>query len=395
MDINQATSLLNGLSPAQFMRLHWQKKPLLVRGAVDVKAYPLSLASLLKLAQHADVQSRYIAQDNATSTGKPGKWQVRHGPFEKKPDKNNALPASKARPWTVLVQGINHHNAAMQQLMQRFRFVPDARLDDVMVSYATPGGGVGPHVDSYDVFLLQLKGTRRWRIGPLRTGKDKALVPDAPIKLLKNFKPTQQYDLAEGDMLYLPPGYGHEGVAMDECLTASVGFRAPRANELVASLLEQLADVVREAEEGAFAQLYTDATQAAVRKPAQLPQSLPYFLQQTWQRIKPSAADFEQIVGAYLSEPKAHVMFDASYQLSYKSALTLAPTSLMLYGKRALFINGEVILFSELSPGARSWLKRLADQREADTQMMRELPADAKALLMQWAQSGYLYELTP
>jgi 50S ribosomal protein L16 3-hydroxylase len=383
MKIHQTTALLNGLSPAQFMQKHWQKKPLLVRQAVRAQDYALSVPTLLTLAAREDMQSRYIAQTK-------GKWQVIHGPF----DDSNRLPISTAKPWTVLVQGANHQDAAMHELMQRFRFVPDARLDDVMVSYATPGGGVGPHVDSYDVFLLQLKGTRRWRMGPLRTARDKALVPGAPLKLLQHFKPTQQYDLAPGDMLYLPPGYGHDGVAIDECLTASIGFRAPRANELVASLLEQLADVVREADEGVFAQLYSDTTQSATRNPARLPDALPVFLQQAWQQVKPSAADFEQIVGSYLSEPKAHVMFEPVKLAPLQLGFALAPTTLMMYGKHAVFINGETLPFADISPTTRQWLKQLAELRMASVDMMKLLPHEAVQWIQTWWQAGYFVKLT-
>jgi 50S ribosomal protein L16 3-hydroxylase len=384
MDINSPSALLNGLSPREFMRRYWQKKPLLIRAALQVKDYSLTASELFTLAANGDVASRLI-------TRKQDSWRVEQGPF------NNKLLAAKPKaPWTLLVQGMNLHHSAMAKLMHQFRFVPDARLDDVMVSYATPGGGVGAHVDSYDVFLLQLQGTRRWQIGPLKTAASKALVPDAPLKLLAQFKPTQSFDLQAGDMLYLPPGYGHDGVALDACLTASIGFRAPRAGELVASMLEQLADVVRQSPAGPFAALYADASQEAVNIPAQLPKELSDFLRKTWQRITPSADDFEQVLGAYLSEPKPQVWFEAhkgitfAKLLSSKKAVQLAPATQLLYGRAALFINGETIAWAEFDAPARQWLKRLANTRQASSEQLKQAPEELYDLLKEWWQAGWL-----
>ncbi len=390
MDITSPSTLLNGLSPQHFMRTHWQKKPLLVRGAVSPGDYALSTQELFAIAAREDVQSRLIMR-------KLEQWRVQQGPF----DESNPLPKSHKQAWTVLVQGMNLQHAAMAQLMQRFRFVPDARLDDVMVSYATAGGGVGAHVDSYDVFLLQLQGTRRWSIGPLKTARDRAVVAGAPLKLLQHFKPTQQFDLAPGDMLYLPPGYGHDGVAVDACLTASIGFRAPRAGELAAELLEQLADVVRNAEAGRYSQLYADAQQAATSHPSQIPAALGEFLQSVWTSIQPSKEDFEQVVGTYLSEPKPHVWFAQAgpakrsdrLKAALKSGVTLAPATQILYGKRALYVNGEVLMWHEFSAAERLWLKQLADQRYADTEQLKAASTEIHALIDEWLAAGYLVSM--
>jgi 50S ribosomal protein L16 3-hydroxylase len=374
MDINSPSALLGSLSPSQFMQRYWQKKPLLIRAAVEVNDYPLTPQMLFALAVKEEVASRLI-------TRKREAWQVQPGPFGK--------PAKGA--WTLLVQGMNLHHAPMAKLMDQFRFVPDARLDDVMVSYATAGGGVGAHVDSYDVFLLQLQGTRRWQIGPLKTAASRALVPDAPLKLLANFKPTQTYDLAPGDMLYLPPGYGHDGVAVDACITASIGFRAPRAGELVASMLEQLADVVRQSQAGPFAALYADAAQAAVNAPAQLPQSLSDFLREAWQRVTPSTEDFEQVLGAYLSEPKPQVWFEAAKASRKRGkGVQLAPATQLLYGKAALFINGETLAWTEFDAPSRPWLKRLANTRQATAHELEQAPEELHDLLTEWWQAGWL-----
>ena len=149
------------------------------------------------------------------------------------------LPSTTKKQWTLLVQGVNLHHDGADALLRQFNFLPDARLDDVMISYASDGGGVGPHLDSYDVFLLQAEGTRRWRIG---AQKDLTLQKGVPLKILQRFTPDQEFDLQPGDMLYLPPNYAHEGIAVGECMTYSIGFRAPSFQELGESFLQFMAD---------------------------------------------------------------------------------------------------------------------------------------------------------
>src|SRR5436190_12669774 len=210
MDITLATPLLGGLSPQAFMRRHWQKRPLLIRQALPDVAAPLSRAELFALAAAEGVESRLIRQRGAG-------WTLRHGPFTRR-----QLPSLTQPGWTLLVQGVDLHVDAAHQLLSRFRFVPDARLDDLMVSFATDGGGVGPHFDSYDVFLLQVQGRRRWRIG---RQKDLALREGAPLKILAAFEPEEEHVLEPGDMLYLPPLWAHDGEALGECQTYSIGFR--------------------------------------------------------------------------------------------------------------------------------------------------------------------------
>ena len=228
MNITQPIALLGGLSPQQFMKRHWEKKPLLVRQAIPGFSPLLERAELFDLAQGDAVESRLISQ--ADRRGKPG-WQFKSGPFARR-----SLPPLKQPNWTLLLQGMDLHHAGVHQLMQQFRFVPDARLDDVMISYATDGGGVGPHFDSYDVFLLQAHGQRRWRYG---RQKDMSLVPGMPLKILSNFVPEFDEVLNPGDMLYLPPRYAHDGVAVGECMTYSIGFRSPNRGELAREILRE------------------------------------------------------------------------------------------------------------------------------------------------------------
>ena len=198
MDITQKLTLLGGISPQVFMKRHWQKKPLLVRQALPNFKALLNRGELFELAAKEDVQARMVIQEPGKTPG----WRFRQGPFTRR-----ALPSLKQAGWTLLVQGVDLQSEAVHQLMNQFRFVPDARLDDLMISFATDGGGVGPHYDSYDVFLLQAQGRRRWRIG---RQKDLSLQPDVPLKILANFEPEVEYLLEPGDMLYLPPRYAHD-----------------------------------------------------------------------------------------------------------------------------------------------------------------------------------------
>src|SRR5688500_16611626 len=217
------------LDVKRFMRQHWQREPLLVRAAFPGFADPLAPREVLALAADPDADARLVQRHGAS-------WSVEHGPFSARRIKQ--LPS---RGWKVLVQDANRFSRAAADLLRRFDFIPHARIDDVMVSYAAPGGGVGPHVDSYDVFLLQGHGRRRWRIS---RQADAGFVPGLPLKILRRFEPEQEWVLEAGDMLYLPPGVAHEGVAETECLTWSIGFRAPSDAEVVQGFLDHLSDML-------------------------------------------------------------------------------------------------------------------------------------------------------
>ena len=210
-----------GLDARGFLRHHWQKKPLLVRGALPGLRDPLTRARLARLARRDDVESRLVWH---ATRGARTRWHVSHGPLSEA-----ALARLSGSDATLLVQGVNLHVPAVVPLLAAFDFLPLARRDDLMVSDAAPGGGVGPHVDSYDVFLLQTRGRRLWRIAQ---AFDPDLDEDAPLRLLARFVPEDEYLLEPGDMLYLPPGVAHDGIALDDCSTWSIGFRAPLAREL-------------------------------------------------------------------------------------------------------------------------------------------------------------------
>ncbi len=229
-----------------FLRDHWQKKPLLIRKAWAAWRNPLDPDELAGLACGEDIESRLIVQARDD-------WHVESGPI---PEKRFGT-LGKA-PWTLLVQAVDHHVPQVAALIEPFRFIPNWRIDDVMVSYASDGGGVGPHFDQYDVFLVQGLGTRRWQVGAL-CDNDTELLPHDDLRLLANFEATDEWLLEPGDMLYIPPRFAHNGVAVgDDCMTYSIGFRAPGRSELIAhyvdDVLGALSDDDRYGDEGLQAQ---------------------------------------------------------------------------------------------------------------------------------------------
>lgn len=225
---------LTRFDSTEFLRSAWQKKPLLIRNPWASWSNPLAPDELAGLACESEVDSRLVTQSRGT-------WELEHGPLSE--SRFGELGKS---PWTLLVQAVDHHVPAVAALIEPFRFIPNWRIDDVMVSYAVDGGGVGPHFDQYDVFLIQGLGKRRWQLGGL-CDQATELLPHDDLRLLARFEPTEEWILEPGDILYVPPGVGHNGIAVgDDCMTYSVGFRAPSRAELIAgwseSLLEDLDD---------------------------------------------------------------------------------------------------------------------------------------------------------
>ena len=371
MDIQQPVTLLGGLSPAQFMRRHWQRKPLLVRGAIARFTPPVRRAELFALARRDDVESRLVQQMGDT-------WQLRHGPFARR-----ALPPLAQPRWTLLVQGVDLHDERVHALMQQFRFVPDARLDDLMISYATDGGGVGPHFDSYDVFLLQAHGRRRWRIG---RQKDLRLREDIPLKVLAHFEPEEEFVLEAGDMLYLPPRYAHDGVAEGECMTYSIGFRAPERRELAQELLLRVAESVAEHE--APEHRYRDAGQQAVANPAAMPEELQQFARDAVTRALAQPWILERALGEYLSEPKPSVWFEPTASGVLQGGVVLDRRTRMLYDAQHVFINGESYLAAARDAAL---MRRLADARRLQAHELARASADALELLTSWCEAGWAH----
>jgi 50S ribosomal protein L16 3-hydroxylase len=373
MSPDRPLPLLGGLSADAFMRRHWQKRPLLVRGALPGGVPGLDRARLFTLAGRDDVESRLVVRAG-------GRWSVRPGPLARR-----ALPSLATPAWTLLVQGVDLHDEAAHRLLRRFRFVADARLDDVMCSYASEGGGVGPHLDSYDVFLLQAAGRRRWRIGP---GAGTRLRDDVPLKMLAGFEPGHEWLLEVGDMLYLPPGWAHDGVAVGECITASIGFRAPRAAELAGEIAQRLGDAARE-ESGTAAEerRFRDAGTPATARPARIPEALRRFADDALDRLLADRAARARALGETLSEPKPGTWFERDPKpVRPGGAVVLDRRSRMLYDDRFVFINGEA---HRVAGRDATLLRRLADERRLARARVAGASTAAKTLLSEWLRAGW------
>ncbi|MBQ0764583.1 cupin domain-containing protein [Marinobacter psychrophilus] len=229
--------MLGGITSAEFLRDYWQKKPLVIRQALPGFESPVTADELAGLACEETVESRIVIEDDA---GKP--WQVHNGPFTE--ERFSKLPEQN---WTLLVQGLDHWVPEVADLLEQFRFVPNWRLDDIMASYAPKGGSVGPHYDQYDVFLLQARGNRRWTFGGECSSKSPRL-EGTPLRILSDWQGEETVVLEPGDMLYLPPAIGHHGVAEGDCITLSVGFRAPTVDDLLTGFTDFLCNQPNAAE---------------------------------------------------------------------------------------------------------------------------------------------------
>jgi 50S ribosomal protein L16 3-hydroxylase len=367
------TSLLGEITPKQFLQKYWQKKPLLVRQAIPAMSALLSREKLFDMATNDDIESRLI-------TNFRQQWKMQHGPISQ-------LPKPSQKNWTLLLQGVNLHNDEADKLLNEFRFIPDSRLDDLMISYATEGGGVGPHFDSYDVFLLQAHGKRRWRIS---AQKDLTLEEGLPLKILRNFSPEMEFTLEPGDMLYLPPHYAHEGVAIGECMTYSIGFRAPAWQELGESFLEFMSDSID------LPGRYTDAGYLSVQAPAKISDHMLDAVTAELSKLATTAEDIAIFLGQHLSEPKSSVFFDApKHPLSppkftaaiAKYGLKLHRKTRMLYRSRYIFINGQ-----SFQPGAtdKKLLISLADEKILVPSTLKSASTDLRESLYAWYCEGWI-----
>ena len=375
MDTSLPIALLGGISPDKFMRTYWHKKPLLVRQAIPGFKPLLDRAELLELAGQDGVESRLVRQLGG------GQWSLAHGPFSRR-----RLPPLKQPGWTVLVQGVDLHVQAAHELVQPFRFIPDARLDDLMISFATDQGGVGPHFDNYDVFLLQAHGKRRGRIG---RQKNLSLQPDVPLKILTHFEPEEEYVLEPGDMLYLPPMWAHDGIAEGECMTYSVGFRSPKQDELARELFLRLSDAPDECPKDV---VYKDPKQAAVANPGAIPAPLLDFARTALEKALAEPLALERALGETLSDPKPGVWFEPAQDFGLIENVRLNQRTRMLYDARHIFINGE----SYLAEGRDAELMRqLADTRQLSLQEVQQLSDDALELLSSWVDAGWAHSEAP
>ncbi len=244
--------LLGGLTAQEFLRDYWQKKPLLIRQAFTDFDNPISPDELAGLSLEEEVESRIVIENGERP------WEMRRGPFAE--DTYSSLPETE---WTLLVQAVDQFVPEVAALLESFRFLPSWRIDDVMISYATPGGGVGPHFDNYDVFLLQGHGKRNWKVGQM-CNSDSPLIEHSDLRILADFEQAEEWVLEPGDMLYLPPRIAHCGVAVDECMTYSVGFRAPSAAEVLTHFTDFLSQFLPDEDR------YSDADAKPVSDPHQI-----------------------------------------------------------------------------------------------------------------------------
>ena len=354
-------TLLGGLAPAEFMRRHWQKSARLIRQAMPGFEGVVTRDELFALAARDDVESRLVQR---AQKGGRAEWSLERGPFRRSDFRK--LPPEN---WTLLVQGVDLHVDAASELLRRFAFIPYARLDDLMISYAVPGGGVGPHFDSYDVFLLQGPGRRRWRTS---AQTDLALQPGLPLKILRHFAPENDWTLDPGDMLYLPPSVAHDGEAVSACMTYSIGFRAPAADELVEGFLHFLPDVL-----SLEATRYADPDLAATTHAGRIDAAMQKKLGAMLKAVKWDRATIARFIGCMLSEPKPDVFLEPpSRPVAFRrfveriaharrGGVRLDRRSRMLYDSSNVYLNGAVVA----GVAGQPVLAALAD--------LRRLPFDA------------------
>jgi 50S ribosomal protein L16 3-hydroxylase len=368
--------LLGGLSPGQFLARCWHRHPRLVPQAIPGFRGFLDWNAMRALACRDDVESRLVVREGA-------RWSLAHGPFRQRDFRS--LPA---RNWTLLVQGVNLVVPEGDALLRSFSFLPFARLDDLMVSFAAPGGGVGPHFDSYDVFLLQGFGRRRWRYG-----RQKALDlrPHLPLKILRRFVPEHDEVLGAGDMLYLPPRYAHDGVALEACTTYSIGFRAAGATELATAFLDFLRDRID------LPGRYADPDLEATREPARIARSMQQRHAHMVDRVRWNPGLVAEFLGCWLSEPKPIVVFEpparplsrpAFLARARRTGVHLDSRTQLLYDDRHLFANGSALAWPDRG---RRAIKQLANARALPARAMAVVPAGLVALLYGWYRDGYLH----
>jgi 50S ribosomal protein L16 3-hydroxylase len=361
-------TLLGGLTPEEFLQDYWQKKPLLIRGALTDVGPHVDFKCLSELAMQEDVESRLIENRN-------GKWHLERGPF--RPARFRKLGETD---WTILVQNVNHHLPHIDKILWQFDFIPFSRLDDLMISYAPPGGTVGPHFDSYDVFLLQVGGRKHWQIS---SQADDDFIPDAPIRVLQDFRVEEEFVLEHGDMLYLPPKCAHYGVALEPGMTYSIGFRAAPTQELATQFLVYMQD--RICLEGRYA----DPELQRQPDPARISDEMVDKVSQMLSQISWDKQIVSDFLGHYLTEPKPHVFYDApddeldedefATELA-KAGIELDRKSLILFRNEMFYCNGELL---EIEPDDVAVWQQFANQRRLSA-------TDIRPSLLDQLYQGYL-----
>jgi len=351
MRLNSKTHILGKTSINDFLKNYWQKKPLLIKNAIANFESPITESDLFTIAQNEEAVSRLIEY-------KQDIWQVKYGPFKK-----SDLPKKTNIPWTILVQNINHYLPFAESFLNLFKFIPYARLDDLMISYATKKGSVGPHFDSYDVFLFQAQGIREWKISDQ---KKFTLDKKSSIKIITNFKSKNSWVLKPGDMLYLPPNIGHWGISQsDDCLTYSIGFRAPATFEIQSKFLDFIQDHLIANEN----EIYKDPNLAPQKNPAEISSNMTKAMRNIVDRLRWDKSSINHFIGQLLSEPIESSVFETRKPLNLKAfekrivnkTLKLNSKTRMLFIKNNFYVNGE---FLKIDKKYTLFLKQLANDRE-------------------------------
>lgn len=386
MSIN-AFDLLGGRTPEQFLRDYWQKKPLLIRNALPGIEGLLEPDEIAGLSLEEEIESRIIVERS------PVDWELRHGPFDDKTFQN--LPKTH---WTLLVQALDQYCPPVADLLNLFGFIPSWRIDDIMVSYAPEGGSVGPHYDFYDVFLIQAQGQRRWQIGQM-CNENTPLLPNLPIRILKDFRAEQEWVLNPGDMLYLPPGIAHYGVALGECLTLSVGFRAPSEQDILLDFVHSQWQQVDQEKRFSDPELQVQANPGWIGSDA---------VERMAEIMRQAVSDPAKIslwMGAYLSqtkydrepEPPESDYSDEDVQelLNANQSIRREESTRMLYTGDAhrpshFFINGVEVDIPALTHSLVLYLCKQRVYRPATLNMFCRTP-ECLRLVTQLLNQGFLY----
>ncbi|MCR8921820.1 cupin domain-containing protein [Dasania sp. GY-MA-18] len=377
---------LSNFDKDDFLKNYWQKKPLLIRNALPDFHSPLSPDELAGLACEEDIESRLIV-------GADQQWQLTHGPLE-----DHHFEALPEREWTLLVQAVDHWMPEVASLIDNFNFIPYWRIDDIMVSYAADGGSVGPHYDNYDVFLVQGLGQRRWQLGQYCHDSE-AHIPHEQLKILQHFDSQQEWLLNPGDILYVPPRYAHWGVgAGEDCMTYSVGFRAPSHSEILSHFCDfQLAQLNQQ-------QRFQDPAIASNQPPGEINAASIEYIQAVLQQQLNNPAAIAQWFGQYMTEPKYPQLHeDESLDLSLSelnNQLTTQPyayknpASRLAYTSTAqglaFFVDGKHIASS---PASAELIQLLCNQQHYPSSSLSDMlnSEENKALILSLFNSGVLY----
>ena len=352
--MSQSLTVLGGITAEEFLNEYWQKKPLLVRNALPEIIGLLEPEDVQELALEEDVTARLIRQKNKN----PNEWHVKSSPLTK--GDFQKLPNL----WTILVQAVDHYSFDIAELWKKFPFIPQWRRDDIMVSYAPKGGSVGKHFDFYDVFLVQGHGHRRWQLGQM-CNESTEFLPDQPLKLLAEIDVHFDEVLAPGDLLYVPPGLAHYGVAEDDCLTFSFGFRMPNLSEMI----DQVSD--KFAENDSLKNPLLDIARQQTENLGEINSTEFSYLKTELLNYLSTAPEFNAAIMSYMSEsnypnsipePEEIEANDLLEVVGTGYQLILEPASRLLYRNQNevldFWANGENICISE---SFASTLKQIAD----------------------------------